>query len=228
MPAPRPAARPAGDDIAIRPAAVPTTERGRQMRARLLVAAREVFERDGFLDARVTDISAAAGVAHGSFYTYFRSKTEVFRALLAATMDDLYASLGRADPDEDAGGAADPAAVVRRIDRANRRFVAMYRENTALMALFEQVTTFDSEVRALRQAARERMVARVRHSIERMQADHLVAADLDAGYAAHGLVAMVNGLVHYWLVLGADFDEDRLVGSMTRLWAQALGLPAHR
>src|SRR5688500_10413505 len=47
---------------------LPTTERGRRMRARLLAAAREVFERDGFLDARVTDISAAAGVAHGSFY----------------------------------------------------------------------------------------------------------------------------------------------------------------
>jgi AcrR family transcriptional regulator len=198
------------------------------MRARLLVAAREVFERDGFLDARITDISAAAGVAHGSFYTYFRSKAEVFRTLVAGTMDDLYASLGGAAPGPDPGRLDDPAVVVQGIDRANRRFVAMYRENTALMALFEQVTTFDPEVRALRLAARERMVARVRHSIERMQADGLVAADLDAGYSAHGLVAMVNGLVHYWLVLGADLEEDRLVDSMTRLWAQALGLPAPR
>jgi AcrR family transcriptional regulator len=226
VPAPRPAVRPAEDDTAPRTLVAPITERGRQMRARLLVAAREVFERDGFLDARVTDISAAAGVAHGSFYTYFRSKTEVFRALVAGTMDDLYASLGGAAPGP--GRFDDPAVVVQGIDRANRRFVAMYRENTALMALFEQVTTFDPEVRALRQAARERMVARVRHSIERMQADGLVAADLDAAYSAHGLVAMVNGLVHYWLVLGAEFEEDRLVDSMTRLWAQALGLPALR
>src|SRR3712207_9192637 len=75
------------------PTALPTTERGRRMRARLLAAAREVFERDGFLAARVTDISAAAGAAHGSFYTYFGSKTAVFRALAAETMDDLYASM---------------------------------------------------------------------------------------------------------------------------------------
>src|SRR3712207_8684112 len=40
------------------PTALPTTERGRRMRARLLAAAREAFERDGFLAARVTDISA--------------------------------------------------------------------------------------------------------------------------------------------------------------------------
>ncbi|SNS78413.1 transcriptional regulator, TetR family [Geodermatophilus pulveris] len=206
-------------------AALPTTERGRRMRARLLAAAREVFERDGFLDARVTDISAAAGAAHGSFYTYFGSKTAVFRALVAETMEDLYASLGTAGE----GGPPDgsPAAVARqRIDAANRRFVAMYRENTALMALFEQVTTFDPEVRALRRAARERMVGRVRHSIEQLQRDGLVAADLDAEYSAHALVAMVNGLVHYWLVLDGGFEQERVVATLTRLWAQALGLPA--
>lgn len=204
---------------------LPTTERGRQMRARLLAAAREVFERDGFLAARVTDISAAAGVAHGSFYTYFGSKTDVFRALVAATMDELYASLGT---DASAGSpsrSSSPAEAVARIDRANRRFVAMYRHNTALMALFEQVTTFDPEVRALRQAARERMVGRVRRSIEHLQADGLVDREVDAEYGAHALVSMVNGLVHYWLVLEADFDEERLLRALTGVWARSLGLP---
>ncbi|TFV63829.1 TetR/AcrR family transcriptional regulator [Geodermatophilus sp. DF01-2] len=219
-PASEPASGPAGPV----PAALPTTERGRRMRARLLAAAREVFERDGFLEARVTDISAAAGVAHGSFYTYFGSKTAVFRALLAETMDELYASMGTRGEDGPPDGRPEETAV-HRIERANRRFVAMYLQNTALMALFEQVTTFDPEVRALRQAARERMVGRVRHSIEQLQRDGLVAADLDAEYSAHALVAMVNGLVHYWLVLDGGFEEERLVATMTRLWAQSLGLP---
>ena len=223
MPRPSAAEPPDGDAGPSAPA-LPTTERGRRMRARLLVAAREVFERDGFLEARVTDISAAAGVAHGSFYTYFGSKTAVFRALMAETMDDLYASMGTgSEPGPPDGSPAEVA--VHRIDRANRRFVAMYLENTALMALFEQATTFDPEVRALRQAARERNVGRVRHSIEQLQRDGLVAADLDAEYSAHALVAMVNGLVHYWLVLDGDFEEERLVATLTRLWAQALGLP---
>jgi AcrR family transcriptional regulator len=208
-------------------AELPTTERGRLMRARLLAAAREVFERDGFLDARVTDISAAAGVAHGSFYTYFRSKTEVFRALVTGTMDELYASMGDGGdaPAGDPLGDDRPRDAVQRIDRANRRFVAMYRQNTALMALFEQVSTFDPEVRALRHAARERNVGRVRHSIERLQADGLVPAAVDAEYSAHALVAMVNGLVQYWLVIGADFDEERLLRTVTDLWTRSLGLP---
>lgn len=198
------------------------------MRTRLLVAAREVFERDGFLPARVTDISAAAGAAHGSFYTYFGSKTEIFRALVAATMDELYASLGGGtdEPGDARRSGSSAADAVARIDRANRRFVAMYRQNTALMALFEQVTTFDPEVRALRQAARVRMVGRVRHSIEQLQAEGLVAGELDAEYSAHALVAMVNGLVHYWLVLDADLDEQRLTHTLTALWARSIGLPA--
>ena len=207
---------------------LPTTERGRQMRARLLTAAREVFERDGFLAARVTDIAAAAGVAHGSFYTYFGSKTEVFRALVAASMDELYASLGTDASAVSSPRSSTPAEAVARIDRANRRFVAMYRQNTALMALFEQVTTFDPEVRALRQAARQRMVGRVRRSIEHLQADGLVDREVDAEYGAHALVSMVNGLVHYWLVLEADFDEERLLGALTGVWARSLGLPDRR
>lgn len=224
-----------GDGEAGTPA-VPATERGRRVRSALLVAAREVFERDGFIDARVTDIATAAGVSHGSFYTYFGSKTEVFRALMAETMEELYTLL-RDEPEDGVGGArgADPASgapevidPVNRIDRANRRFVGMYRRNTALMALFEQVTTFDPQVRALRQAVRERMVDRVAHSIEDLQTEGLVSTDIDAGYSAHALVAMVNGLVHYWLVLDGDFEEEPLVATLTRLWAQALGLPAPR
>lgn len=226
VPAPEPLAHAAGAAVAA--PALPTTDRGRRMRALLLDGAREVFERDGFLEARVTDIAAAAGASHGSFYTYFGSKAEVFRALIAETMDDLYASLGETQhtsDTRDTGRARQPADAVQRIDRANRRFVQMYQQNTALMALFEQVTTFDPQVRALRQSARQRMVGRVAHTVEQLQADGLADPGLDAPYVANALVAMVNGLVHYWLVLGGDFEHERLVQTMTRVWAQALGLP---
>jgi AcrR family transcriptional regulator len=200
------------------PSATPATARGRRARAQLLEAARRVFERDGFLEARVTDIATEAGVAHGSFYTYFGSKAEVFRALMTETMDELYQSLGEADDD---GQPTDP---VVRVDRANRRFIDMYRQNTALMALFEQVTTFDPEVRALRQAVRRRMAGRVTHSIEQLQDEGAVDPALDPHCSANALVAMVNGLVHYWLVMGEDFDQEVLSQTLTRLWAQSLGL----
>ena len=57
----------------------PRSRKGVETRARLLTAAKEVFERDGFLDARISDIVERAGLSHGSFYHYFESKEEVFR-----------------------------------------------------------------------------------------------------------------------------------------------------
>src|SRR3984957_1254558 len=57
----------------------PRSRKGIETRARLVDAAKEVFERDGFLDARISDIAEKAGLSHGSFYHYFESKEEVFR-----------------------------------------------------------------------------------------------------------------------------------------------------
>lgn len=53
------------------------------------------------------------------------------------------------------------------------------------------------------------MVDRVTRSIEQLQADGLAERALDPRYTASALVAMVNGLVHHWLVLGGDFERDR-------------------
>ena len=56
------------------------TAKGLRTREELVAAARRVFERDGYTGARVADIAAEAGLAHGSFYTYFSSKQDVFLA----------------------------------------------------------------------------------------------------------------------------------------------------
>ncbi|MCW2665640.1 MAG: Transcriptional regulator, TetR family [Frankiales bacterium] len=197
--------------------------KAQRMRGLLLVAAREVFERDGFLNARVTDISAAAGASHGSFYTYFESKTDIFRTLVTEVMDDLYTSLaaGRPDgPELDALGS---------ISCSNRRFVEVYQANLPLMALFEQVTTFDEEVRQLRLRVRERIVARMARRIMRWQTEGLVNPELDPRCTASLLIAMTNSIVHYWLVLkGEDFDSEQLLHTMEQVWAGALGLHTDR
>jgi len=53
-------------------------------RESLECAARAVFVRDGVPDAKVSDIVAAAGVAHGTFYVHFKNKAEVADRLIVA------------------------------------------------------------------------------------------------------------------------------------------------
>ena len=60
----------------------PRTERGRKTLRTILDAALTEFGERGFHDASISRITQRAGVALGTFYTYFASKEAVFRALV--------------------------------------------------------------------------------------------------------------------------------------------------
>ncbi|GAY23565.1 TetR/AcrR family transcriptional regulator [Sphingobium fuliginis] len=61
----------------------PRTARGERTRRALLSAAAEEFGEKGFHEGSISGITRRAGCALGSFYTYFDSKDDIFRALVA-------------------------------------------------------------------------------------------------------------------------------------------------
>lgn len=61
----------------------PKTARGQRTRAKLLEAAEDAFGEEGFHTTSIGDITRRASVALGTFYVYFDSKDEIFRALVA-------------------------------------------------------------------------------------------------------------------------------------------------
>ncbi|NJC34929.1 AcrR family transcriptional regulator [Sphingomonas jejuensis] len=63
-------------------ARVPRTERGRRTLRLILDAAAAEFGERGFHEAGISRITQRAGVALGTFYTYFDSKEAVFTALV--------------------------------------------------------------------------------------------------------------------------------------------------
>lgn len=60
----------------------PKTARGKRTREKLLRAAEIEFGKNGYHEAAVSGITYRAGVALGTFYTYFESKEEIFQALV--------------------------------------------------------------------------------------------------------------------------------------------------
>lgn len=198
-----------------------STTRGKRTRGLLLAAAREVFERDGYLDTRVADIVAAAGVAHGTFYTYFESKPAVFRAVIAGVRDELInaVSVPRTTDRKDIG------AYLRSLHRSNARFLEVYRKHRRMMVLFEQVATIDPEVGTFRVETRRAHSERIAAGVRRLQVRGLVRKDLDARTTGAALASMVGNFAYHWLAMGEPFDEDLALSTLTRLWSGALGLP---
>jgi AcrR family transcriptional regulator len=194
----------------------PRTRRGARTRAALIEAARTVFERDGFLDARITDITKEAGVASGTFYTYFDGKEEIFQALVEAVQEDmLHPRLRERLGDED------PLAL---IDAANRDYLLAYKRNARLMALFEQVAQIDDDFRQLRRKRGAAFVRRNAKMIRRLQEAGRADPDLDPMVAAYALSGMVGRMAYSVFNLGERIPFERLVTTLNQLWANALQL----
>ena len=70
----------------------PRTERGRRTLRKLLDASATEFGEKGFHEASVSSITRRAGVALGTFYTYFDSKDALFRALVQDMSDNVKSS----------------------------------------------------------------------------------------------------------------------------------------
>jgi AcrR family transcriptional regulator len=197
----------------------PVTARGARTRAALVKSARAIFERNGFVDTNVGDIARRARVAHGTFYTYFNSKEEIF----AEVVEALLADFQRIVADEPVVG--DGASIAARIERANRGYIHAYTANARMMAVLEQVATFNPRLAQMRRSTRRFWGQRNSEAIRRWQANGLVDPAIDPDYAASALGSMVDRSAYVWIVLGEDYDAETAVVQLTRLYCNALGVP---
>jgi len=198
--------------------AEPRSARGRRTRARLLEGGKAVFERDGFLSARVTDIATEADVSHGAFYHYFDSKESLFREIAEevevrlVAMDDIAEVVG---PD---------AGPIDRIRAANRSYLSAYRKEARIMRVIEEVSRYDDEVRAVRSKRDDELAARLESAIARLQAEGLADPRVDKRYAAIALGSMVARFAEGMFVVGGRYAFETAVEQLTLLWANSLGL----
>jgi AcrR family transcriptional regulator len=208
----------AGNDHESPGGTIAVSMRGLRTREALLTAAQTVFERDGFFEARIADISKLAGVAHGSFYTHFASKEVIFRKVVVRLQEAYHVQ-----PDQTP--SEPPLTPYEQILDANRHFYAVYSSRVRMMSLVEQLATFDDGMRAMRREIRKRFVERTERSIRRWQEAGLADPELDAHHAASALGSMVDRSVYVWLVLDEPHNPEVAIVTLSRLWARSLGLP---
>ena len=195
---------------------LPLTSRGRRTRDRLVEAAEVVFTRDGYLDAKIADIASTAGVANGSFYTYFDSKEAIFRTVIQVVIDEMYAA---ATVPEDV--EHEPHV---RIEHATRAYLRAYQQHAGLMGILEQVATFNPGFREMRRGIRQAFRSRTEKGLRRLQREGRIDPNLSPKCTAEALGSMVSNFCYVSFVLGEVYEEEEAVRTVTDLWIRGIGL----
>lgn len=202
---------------------LPKGNKGRRTRVKLVAAARTIFERDGLLESRVTDIASEAGVSQGTFYNYFVSKEQVFEEVVAEVNEAMLHPLTRRQTD---GATRNIDNVAGMIERNNRAYLESYREHAQFMRRFEEAAHVNEQFGALRLTRATRFATRNARTVAWLQESGYTDPSLNPRYVAMALSDMVGRLAHDVFVLGQDVPFEDLVYTVTRLWLNALGLNA--
>lgn len=118
-----------------------------QVRQRIIQSALLLFNRHGFTAASIDDIMAGAGMTRGGFYSYFRSKSELYaEAISCFASGEL----------EDIASSDRAAHLVR--DYLSRKHFEEVERNCPLVGLPNDVSRTDQSVREAQESALRMMI----------------------------------------------------------------------
>lgn len=188
----------------------PRTERGRRTRRALLDAAAIEFGERGFHESSIVGITQRAGVALGSFYTYFESKEAVFRALVA----DMSARVGEV-------GAAAVEGIAAPLDReqaVTSAFITFAAEHKELYRIIDEAEFVDPTTwRAHYENAASRIAGRLKLGAE----NNYLRVDVGE-VEAWALMGMNVFLGLRFGVWGDDVSPDEIGRRVARLLTDGL------
>jgi len=190
-------------------AKAPRTPRGERTLRKILDAAREEFGARGFSDSSIVGITQRAGVALGTFYTYFESKEALFQALVRDMSAQVRDEVGPALKD-----AADGLDGERRALAAFLRFAHDHRDIYRIIdeSEFVEPAAYREhyETTAVRIAARL-TAARDKGEISRSYADE----ELDV--LAWGMMG-ANVFLGLRFAVWDDSESEHVAEVMSRVW----------
>jgi AcrR family transcriptional regulator len=196
----------------------PLTRKQKQEHTRtcLIEAAARVFARRGLQQASIDEVAQDAGYTKGAFYANFKSKEELFLAMLDQRFAERVEEIDRvvateADPEDQARQAG---ADFTRYLSADPEWQRLFFEFSAYAARNED---FRQELVTRYRALRKRIAEMYRLRGERLS----VASPIPYGDLALMTFAMANGIAHEKL-LEPDAVSDEIYGTMLAIFFTGL------
>ena len=200
-----------------------TKEDALATRSQLLDAAERLFHDQGVSRTALNDIAVAAGTTRGAIYWHFKDKADLFNAMMERVTLPLENAIGRvgAHPEDDP---------IQQIRDALQHALRVVTHDVQVRTVFE-IATHKVEYVGELQAVRDRHLAVRTECLARM-AEGLRLGFARAGrpppipceMAAHGLHAMVDGLIQNWLLRPGEFDLQVAGAAVFDIYLAGMGL----
>ena len=174
-----------------------------ERRAHILESAIRTFSAKGYHQTSIADIVDAAGVARGTFYLYFESKSTVFLALLDELLTHLRANVVGVDVRPDA-----PPLAEQLLDIVRRVLRTVVEKRALANILFREAIGLDDDVD---QKLRAFYGSIHRFLIEALligQQSGAVRGSLDVDATASCILGSIKQVLEQYLVHNADNDFD--------------------
>ncbi|MEO3972963.1 helix-turn-helix domain-containing protein [Streptomyces sp. CAU 1734] len=191
-----------------------TSTRRRATRAKLYEAAVTLIAEQGFSATTVDEIAERAGVAKGTVYYNFKSKTELFEELLRYGVGLLTASLQSAADETAARGGTKVEALDAMI-RAGLGFIDTYPAFTQLYVaeLWRTNRAWQSTLLVVRQQAVAVVETVLREAVENRE----LSEEIDIPLTAAALVGMVLVAALDWQSFQRERSLDDVHAALSRL-----------
>jgi AcrR family transcriptional regulator len=188
----------------------PRTARGERTMRKILDAAREEFGERGFSDSSIVGITQRAGVALGTFYTYFDSKEALFQALVRDMSAQVRDNVGPAF-----SGAMDGLDGERRALTAFLRFAHDHRDIYRIIDESEFVDP--AAYREHYETTANRIAARLAAAREKGEIGRFTDDELGVlSWAMMGANVFLGLRFAVW----DDADEERIADVVNRMWRE--------
>lgn len=182
-----------------------TKQEAQETRARLLDAAETLFHERGVSRTSLQDIAQAAGVTRGAVYWHFEDKVQLFNAMMErATM-----------PLEEGMEAATSPSPDRPLEDLRLGLLNVFHctvHNARTRRAFEianlrvEFVGEMASIRARKVTAHREWTAHNLRAFERAIALGQMPRELDTRLAAIGLMSLIGGLLHHWILDPDAFD----------------------
>ncbi|MDX1797882.1 MAG: TetR/AcrR family transcriptional regulator [Candidatus Lokiarchaeia archaeon] len=182
----------------------------KEKRNLFIISALSVFEKKGFNNTRIKDITNKANTSVGNFYNYFNSKEDVIEVLISG-LAELMISKFRELFIYFRDNRIPPISAVKKLFRG---YAKMFKEKKeTFLIFFEQMGGMDQKYRIKRNEIMDNFTQEVEKIIIKLS--EYGARDQNPKISARVWTSTVLGVFIWWIRSNFELDEEELVNNLT-------------